>query len=267
MRKGRFSKEEQQFIEQNCEAMPLEELAKELDRDVSSIEKHIKTKLGKGISKEEEGLLQASYDLKSRPYWQELTKQFDEEELEMFLFHWAKMIAQFKDDVFHTEEMQVVDAIKLEILMNRSLREKRNSAKDIEAFEALITEEKQKDEHDRDNDYIFQLERQIASLRAAQESLSRDYKDLQAKKSIMLKDLKGTREQRIKFLEDSKETFSGWMRKLLTNEDFRQGLGQRMEKMRLAMHKEKERLSEYHIYEDGLGDQPFLTPDTVKEDN
>ena len=131
----------------------------------------------------------------------------------------------------------------------------------------MITAEKQKDSHDRDNDYIFGLERQIASLRAAQESLSRDYKDLQSKKSIMLKDLKGTREQRIKFLEDSKETFSGWMRKLLTNEDFRNGLGRRMEKMRLAMHKEKERLSEYHIYEDGLGDQPFLTPDTVKEDD
>jgi hypothetical protein len=38
-----------------------------------------------------------------------------------------------------------------------------------------------------------------------------------------------------------------------------------MEKMRLAMLKEKERLSQFHQYEDGQIDQPFLTPDTVIE--
>ena len=37
-----------------------------------------------------------------------------------------------------------------------------------------------------------------------------------------------------------------------------------MEKMKLAMKKEEERLAEYHQYEDGTVDQPFLTPDTVK---
>ena len=40
-----------------------------------------------------------------------------------------------------------------------------------------------------------------------------------------------------------------------------------MEKMRLSMEKEKVRLSEYHKYEDGVVDQPFLTPDSVLEDN
>jgi hypothetical protein len=38
-----------------------------------------------------------------------------------------------------------------------------------------------------------------------------------------------------------------------------------MEKMRLAMEKEKDRLSSYHTYADNTVDQPFLTPDTVKE--
>jgi hypothetical protein len=38
-----------------------------------------------------------------------------------------------------------------------------------------------------------------------------------------------------------------------------------MEKMRLAMMKEQERLSAFHKYEDGTVDQPFLTPDTVKD--
>ena len=32
------------------------------------------------------------------------------------------------------------------------------------------------------------------------------------------------------------------------------------------MENEAERLSEYHKYEDGTIDQPFLTPDSVKDD-
>ena len=83
----------------------------------------------------------------------------------------------------------------------------------------------------------------------------------------MLKDLKATREQRIKRLEDSKQTFIGWVRNLMSNPDVRRQIGTDMEKMRLAMDAEKNRLSEYHKYEDGNLDQPFLTPDTVKDDN
>ena len=41
--------------------------------------------------------------------------------------------------------------------------------------------------------------------------------------------------------------------------------GIEMEKMKLAMENEKARLSVYHKYEDGTIDQPFLTPDTVKD--
>ena len=117
----------------------------------------------------------------------------------------------------------------------------------------------------QDRDYTFNLERQIAVLRAAQESLNRDYKDLGMKKGAMLKDMKATREQRIKRLEDSKQTFIGWVTDLMVSPEKRHELGIEMEKMRLAMHKEKDRLSAYHQYQDGLVDQPFLTPETTEE--
>ena len=266
MKKGRFSKEEQRFIEQNCETMPIDKIAENLDRDASSIKNFIKTKLGKGISKEEEAIRIAEYDLKTRPYWRDLSAQFNTEELEMFLFHWTEMISQFKDDVFHTEEMQVVDVIKLDILMNRTLKEQQKSMNDIGDMELLILTEKQKSRDERDRDYILNMERQIAVLRAAQESLGKDYKEMQSKKNMMLKELKGTREQRIKVLEDSKQTFAGWVRTLVRDKDMRKEIGNNMEKMRLSMEKEKGRLSDYHKYEDGLIDQPFLTPETVKDD-
>ena len=69
MKKGRFSKKEQQFIEQNCEAMPLDEIAEELDRDPDSVESFIKNKLRRGISRQKQKELSAAYDLKNRPYW------------------------------------------------------------------------------------------------------------------------------------------------------------------------------------------------------
>jgi hypothetical protein len=52
---------------------------------------------------------------------------------------------------------------------------------------------------------------------------------------------------------------------LVSNPDIAKGYGIEMEKMRLAMEKEKDRLSEFHKYTDEMVDQPFLTPETVKD--
>ena len=105
----------------------------------------------------------------------------------------------------------------------------------------------------------------MASLRASQESLNRDYRELQAKKASMLREMKGTREQRIKRLEDSKQSFTSWVASMMQDPDIMKKYGIEMEKMRVAMKKEEERLSQLHEYEDGTIDQPFLSPDTVKD--
>ena len=266
MKKGRFSKEEIAFIEKNHKSMSYDAIAEKLNRDSESVENFVTNKLGQNISSKAQKEWQASYDLKNRPYWKDLNEQFSPDELEMLVYHWGRIIGQFKDDVLPTEELQVIDAIKLEILMNRALKEQQAGMQDIARFEALIEEEKLNDSDQWDRDYIFNLERQVAVCRAAQESLSKDYKELGAKKSGMLKDLKATREQRIKRLEDSKRTFFGWMQQVMRDRDFRTQLGIDMEKMRLAAQKEYERLSEYHEYEDGGVDQPIITPENVKAD-
>tara|TARA_R110000744_G_scaffold102116_3_gene196467 strand:- start:2793 stop:3587 length:795 start_codon:yes stop_codon:yes gene_type:complete len=264
MKRGRFSVEEVQFIEQNCEALSPQAIADELDRDVSSITRWIEENVGFSAVQKRE--VEAHQELKRKPYWRELIKQFSESELEMFQFHFKKMWAQFKDDVFHTEEIQIVDTIKLEILMNRILTGQQESMHQIEGVQSLILVEKQLDKEDQDRDHISSLERQISMLRAAQETLSKDYKDLQGRKATMLKDLKGTREQRIKQIEDSKLTFASLVKQISSDPTFRTQIGLDMEKMRLATEAEKERLSEYMKYEDGIVDQPFLSSDTVKGD-
>ena len=263
MKKGRFSLEEMSFIEANAEVLSPESIAEKLDRDPVSIRDWIGKKVGFSASQKKEAVV--ANELKEKPYYKELSNQFSPEELEMFEFHFKKMWSQFRDDVFHTEEMQIIDTIKLEILMNRILKSQRSNQEEIIIAERLVREEKNRDKNQRDMDLIISLERQAAIIRASQETLSKDYKDLQARKATMLKDLKGTREQRVKAIEDSKLTYASLVKKIATDPQYRSELGIEMEKMRLAMENEKERLSEYMQYNDGQVDQPFLTSETVKE--
>ena len=271
MKTGRISKEEENLIKENID-FGLDRLATELDRNPDSVLGFIKKKISKGeletpiwmknqVSTEE----QAQFDLQFRPYWSELNQHFTEEELELFKYHWARIISQFRDDVIPTEELQVVDLIKLELLMNRSLKHNKDNIEQIAALDALISSERAHDPDQIDMDQIFNMERQVASLKASQESLNKDYRELQTKKNSMLKEMKATREQRVKRLEDSKTSFSGWMAYLVANPEVTKSYGLEMEKMKLAMQKEIERLANYHKYQDELVDQPFLTPDTVKE--
>ena len=170
MRKGRLSKTEAQYITENADSMSAEDIAAHLERDPVSIETFIKRKLKLGLSAEEE----VAYTLEDRPYWTELKQQFTVEELELVKYHWGRIIGQFKDDVFPTEELQVVDVIKLEILMNRGLKQNKENIDLINAFDQLIQSERSQDPDQQDRDYILNLERQAATLRAAQESLNGD---------------------------------------------------------------------------------------------
>ena len=265
MKTGRLSKKEWEYIEFNADKKSAVEIAKDLDRALEPVQKHLQ-KVGKSNNLKKNLQTQAEYDLKRRPYWRELQAQFSSDELEILLYHWKEIVSQFRKDILPTEELQIVDAIKLEVLMNRALREQQESMKKIVAFEEMITFEKQKDGADQDREVIFGLERQIATLRAAKESLSREYKDLQTKKSAMYRDLKATREQRIAKLEDNKESFAGLIQKLIRDPDFAEEQSLYMEKMRLATEVETKRLSDYHTYEDNAVDVPFLTPDTVPDD-
>jgi hypothetical protein len=268
MKSGRISKPEEAYINENIED-GYKKIAIALDRNPDSVLDFIKRKIAKGelekplwLDKTED---QAKYDLTFRPYWSELKQQFTDEELDLFQYHWARIISQFQDDVIPTEELQVVDLIKLELLMNRALKGNKENIEQIRALEALINIERQRDPDQADKEMLFNMERQVASLKASQESLNRDYRELQTKKSSMLKEMKATREQRVKRFEDSKSSFAGWMTYLITNPSVTQSYGIEMEKMRMAMNKERDRLSQYHKYNDDTVDQPFLTPETVKE--
>jgi hypothetical protein len=261
LKQGRISKTEEEFIEKNIHHMDYKQLAEKLERDPDSVNKFIKRKFKIGLSDEEE----AAFELEDRPYFENLKEQFTEKELELFKYHWSRVISQFKDDVIPTEELQVVDLIKLELLMNRCLINNKENESQISSFKVLLDQERAIDADQQNKETIFSLQQQITSLKASSESLNRDYRELQTKKNSMLKEMKATREQRVQRIQDGKQTFTGWLTYLMTNPEKTREYGLEMEKMRMAMLKEQERLSQYHKYEDGEVDQPFLNSETVKE--
>lgn len=264
LKMGRFSKKEVAFIKGNVEKLTVEEISKKLCRSVDSVYDWIERNVG--FSEAEKKEVEVNNELKSKPYYMELTHQFSPEELRMFEFHFKKMWSQFRDDVFHTEEMQIVDTIKLEILMNRILRQKQATVTKISDIDWEISREKELGE-DGDLAIINNLERQRAALVASQEVLSKDYKELQSRKAAMLKELKGTRQQRIQEIESSKDTFASLIKNLTTDINFRKEVGLEMEKMRIAAEKERARLSSLIKYEDDRYDRPLLNGDSVLQDD
>lgn len=264
MKTGRLSKDEWEFIEANAEKLSPEQMAGKLGRTLESIEKYLK-KIGKSVDRSEAFATQAEYDIKGRPYWGELKLQFSEKELELFLYHWKRIVAQFKKDVLPTEELQIIDTIKLEVLMNRALREQQESAARISEINTEILKERKKDVLDQDREYIFNMERQIASFMAAKDGLSKEFKDLQTKKSALFKDMKATRAERIEKIENNKETFSSLVQKILRDPKFFEEEGKALEKMRMAVEAERARLSELHTYDDGSIDYPLLNSSTMMD--
>ncbi len=267
MKRGRMSKVDMQYIRDNAHFKNYVDIAEELDREPVAIKNYIETKLNLTVNLSTKGgpVDLVNTKLKDKNIWLTLVQQFSEEELDHIEYEWGQINEQFKGDILPLEELQVVDAIRMGVLMNRDLIQQRKNSTMIEEYELEIT--KAKKEIPLDIAQVANMELQLITVRTSQEVLGKDYRDLQDKKNNIIKLIKGTREQRVKRVESSKESFTQWMTQIVNDQDTRRNLSIRMEKMRLSMIDEEVRLSAYHKYEDGGIDQPFLTPQTVKDDN
>jgi hypothetical protein len=259
---GRMSKAEWEYIEESVDSKSVQEIANDLNRDIGPIVKYI-AKIGKSPSRVEHFESQAEFDLKKSILWKEIRNQFTPDELEAFLHHWKQIVGQFRKDILPTEELQIVDTIKLEILMSRTLTAQKSMMDDMNVYESLINKERMKEKEDQDKEYTFDLERQIAALRVAKDAIFKDYKDLQVQKDKSLKALKATREQRIEKLESNQETFASKIRQLNSDPEYVRDLNEYLEKTRIAADNEYSKLSDFHTFMDGSIDQCVLNSDNV----
>lgn len=232
-------------------------IATALNRDQLFIKKYIKTKFGTVHQQSDT----AHNTLKGSPIWDEIQSQFSDEEIRLFTYHYSRFITQFRDDVLPTEELQVIDLAKFEILMNRILTEEQSFNLKIQQYEQELEILSQDKQNNREE--IFKLDSKIAMMRGGVGNNKKSYLELAAKKDNILKGLKATRESRIKHTESGKNNFGSWMRNLIDDKSRRDEVGLYIEKMRLATNVEYERLSDLHQYIDGQVDQPILTPENV----
>lgn len=261
LKRGPWNNEERQYITDKAGSISPEEIAKKIRRPTNSVVKYM---MQQGLTKyyhRQELENKQFLDIRQTRYWEELSQEFSDEELRSFQYHWQNIVKQFKDDILHTEEIQIVDAIKMEIKMHRCQKHQKETAENIDKIRLRIAEEEKQIKPDQDKLKI--LNSNVASLYASMEAFNKDFLSLLKEKNASLKQLKATREQRIQQIENSKETLVGWVKKLYTNSELRHDLGLKMEKMRLASRAEYYRLSEYYTFADGEVDKPILNSETT----
>lgn len=266
---GRFSKDELEFIRKNIKEIGLAATAKALNRDPETVQKYaLREGISFGTVSEEKALqVHIQEELEHSPEIALLKDEFSDRELDYFKFRYAKLMAQFKNDVFASEETQIHQLIKFEILMNRNLRSTKKAVAQMRQLEARIMElhSTKQDGEELDlasKNLLNTLENQLLSLRNSQGSKSVEFVRLQEKHAAIMKDLKATREQRMTRIENSKSSIITLLKEFRERE-FQELAGKQMVIMEAALRKETERLGSLHKYEDGNIDRPILSVDTL----
>ena len=117
----------------------------------------------------------------------------------------------------------------------------------------------------QDTQSLASFQVQLGAAMSSKSAYINEHEKLLTKKERLLKDLKGTREQRKRNADDAKTNFTSWLRQL-DDKELRTQEGFDMEVHRVASEKALGRLSDYHEYEDGVVDQPILNADTLIEE-
>mgnify|MGYP006248437021 FL=1 len=145
------------------------------------------------------------------------------------------------------------------------MKERKRHISETEKLQKQVDFEYSLPESDRDTARLANLETQLSFARNSIANYTNEYTKLLNEQQKISKDLKATREQRIKRIEDGKSSWVGLIR-MLEDEEIREKTGKEMEILNMASNKFKDKLSEYHTFADETVDKPFLLPETeVKE--
>ena len=265
-KRGQLALDEEQFIRDNFNKISTLEIAEALNRSEAPILRYINENqlIVPDDEKNEHQTLKRK--LHSKTFWQEIIRQFDEDtgELKYFEETWIGLIKQFREDVLPAEELQIKQFITIDILINRSMKERKRHIAETEKLQRQVDLQYEKAESERDIPRLANLETQLSFARNSISSYTNEYTKLLNEQHKLSKDLKATREQRIKRIEDGKSSWVGLIR-MLEDEELRDKEGKEMEILSMATDRYRAELEDYHTYEDKVLDKPFLTPDSIEE--
>jgi len=266
-KRGQLSLEEEKYIRDHISSLTIDQISANLNRSTAPIERYALENdlIIKNTDSNDDKYLRNK--LHKKNFWQEIERQFDSDsgELEYFENIWINLIKQFREDVLPAEELQIKQFITIDILINRSMKERKRHIAETDKLQKQVDKEYEKPEDQRDIPKLANLETQLSFARNSIANYTNEYTKLLNEQQKISKDLKATREQRIKRIEDGKSSWTGLIR-MLEDEEIREKEGREMEILALATDKIKDKLYDYHNYADNTVDRPFLTPDTVEND-
>lgn len=267
-KRGQLSLEEEKFIRDHFDKLSIEQISEVLNRNPPPIKRYIEESRLTVPTEEKNDNAFLKQKLHTKTFWTEVQRQFDEESGELAYFEdtWVGLIKQFREDVLPAEELQIKQFITIDILINRSMKERKRHISETDKLQRLVDKEYDKSEDQRDAARLMNLETQLSFARNSIANYTNEYTKLLNEQQKISKDLKATREQRIKRIEDGKSSWTGLIR-MLEDEVIREREGREMEILALATDKAKKTLQGYHSYEDRTLDRPFLTPDSVEDNN
>jgi hypothetical protein len=264
-KRGQLSLDEEKFIRENIESLSIESIADQLNRTVEPIKRYVTEQqlLIDGSEKNDSEYLKLK--LHSKTFWPEIVRQFDSDsgELQYFEDTWIGLIKQFREDVLPAEELQIKQFITIDILINRSMKERKRHIAETEKLQRAVDKEYEKPEDQRDIPKLANLETQLSFARNSIASYTNEFTKLLNEQQKISKDLKATREQRIKRIEDGKSSWVGLIR-MLEDETIREKEGKEMEILALATEKARQKLYEFHQYADNKVDSPILSVESLK---
>lgn len=268
-KRGQLALEEEQFIRDNISSMTIEDIAAALNRNTKPVQRYIVENNLSFDNEENKTDEVLRLKLHAKTFWPEIQRQFDDDtgELKYFEDTWIGLVKQFREDVLPAEELQIKQFITIDILINRSMKERKRHIAETERLQKKVDDEYNKPEDNRDIPKLANLETQLSFARNSIASYTNEYTKLLNEQQKISKDLKATREQRIKRIEDGKSSWVGLIR-MLEDEIIREKEGKEMEILSLATDKAREKLYELHEYQDHKLDHPILNPESLEyQDN
>lgn len=264
---GPLSNEDKRLIKEWLVTKDENEIARSLRRPLHQIQKYKKLILSEApqITVRASEAEELRRELRSHSSWDSIQLEFTDNELLIYENCYVEYRKQFKE-MTPTELKQLEQLITLEVFMKRKNIDRIGYQQEVERMVKL--QKKMMDGGTPTGDEaveLRELEVLIQSARAASISQTKEHTDLLKTHQGILKDLKGTREQRVKNLEQQGK-FIAILKDLEINER-RKSIGEVIGLTDLAVEKEKERLAKPIQFADNMIDQPILNHETYVDDD
>lgn len=265
---GRLKKEEENYIVAHAGKLVPQEIADNLGRSIRQILNVLSRIDARQTKVPKPKTTEILVGLKDSAIWKTLKEEFDPTELTYFEEQYVQLMNQFKqEEVLYTEENQIFQLIKIDIMKHRNAIRQKECGRKIDQMEKLesriIASEGYQKFDKKTMGEIELVKQQLANFYAQQKGFSDEYIKLEEKHQKLMSSLKGTRDQRVDQIQSGKVDFLSVIRDLGNEKKLIQE-EKNIQLMRNAVENERVRLSEFYQFGDGEFSQPLLNADTVQ---